>query len=45
MIRNAKFSIAAVLIAAALFTLRFCYPHSGALDKQERADPKHIDSR
>jgi hypothetical protein len=45
MIKSAKFSIAAVLIATALFTLRFCYPHSSALDKQEHADPKHIDSR
>jgi hypothetical protein len=28
MTKNAKFLIAALLIASALFTLRFCYPHS-----------------
>ena len=36
MTKNAKFLIAALLIASALFTLRFCYPHSG-VDKQEHA--------
>jgi hypothetical protein len=38
MTKNAKFLIAALLIASALFALRFCHPHSGAL-KQEQADP------
>jgi hypothetical protein len=29
-----------LLIAGTLFALRFFYPHNGALDKQEHADPK-----
>ena len=40
MTKQAKFLILVVLIASALLVLRFCYPHSGALDKQEHADPK-----
>jgi hypothetical protein len=31
--------VAVLLIASALFGLRFCHPHSGALDKQEYAEP------
>jgi hypothetical protein len=30
--------IAVLLIASALFALRFCHPHSGPL-KQDNADP------
>ena len=40
MTKQAKFLILVVLIASALLVLRFCYPHSGALDKQGHADPK-----
>jgi hypothetical protein len=40
MTKQAKFLIAVLLIASALFALRFFYPHSGALDRQEHADPK-----
>jgi len=28
-----------LLIASALFALRFCHPHSGPFDKQVHADP------
>jgi hypothetical protein len=40
MTKNVNFLIAVALIAIALFALRFCYPHSGAFDRQEHADPK-----
>jgi hypothetical protein len=38
MTKRANFMIAVLLIAGALFALRFCHPHSGAL-KQDHADP------
>ena len=38
MTRDAKFLVAVLLIASALFALRFCHPHSG-VDKQEHAEP------
>jgi hypothetical protein len=39
MTKQAKFLVAVLLIASALFALRFCHPHSGAVDKQEQIDP------
>jgi hypothetical protein len=39
MTKNAKFLMAVLLIASALFALRFCHPHSGPFDKQEHAEP------
>ena len=38
MTKDAKFLVAVLLIASALFALRFCHPHSG-VDKQEHAEP------
>jgi hypothetical protein len=38
MTKHAKFLMAVLLMASALFVLRFCHPHSGAL-KQEHIDP------
>ena len=40
MTKQAKFLVAVLLIASALFALRFCYSHSGPLDKPGHADPK-----
>jgi hypothetical protein len=39
MMKDAKFLVAVLLIAGALFALRFCHPHSGPFDKQEHAEP------
>ena len=37
MTKQAKFLVAVLLIASALFALRFCYPHSGPLDEPGHA--------
>jgi hypothetical protein len=39
MTKHAKSLVAVLLIASALFALRFCQPHSGPFDKQEHAEP------
>jgi len=39
MTKHAKSLLVVLLIASALFALRFCHPHSGSLDKQAYAEP------
>jgi|SRR6185312_4607934 hypothetical protein len=39
MTKHARSMVAVLLIASALFALRFCHPHSGSLDKQAYAEP------
>ena len=38
MLKDARFLVIALLIACALFALRFCHPHTGYLYKQQPAE-------
>jgi len=40
MTRDAKSLVAVLLIASALFALRFCHPHAGEFKQQQETQPK-----